>query len=272
MEPDPTRPTPTWRSGTGRHGAIVLPLLLLLMLLLTLAGPLPESGAGHLDAAAERALASFAIARGLNGVISVVQETEVGFSLGVRGSIEPGQVLDPLNDLIERFSLVALAAATLLWSLKLLGAFVVAPLPVAIALILWAGCFALARLDRWGSRDIGLLGHRLVRVFVVVWAFAALTPLVIDQVHRSDVVREVYTQASNDLASAGSALADLGRFDGVPSMADLEQRVARVTGFADDMSRDAVAVLAVYLFEVVMVPLLIFWLGSRLLPGRWTRN
>ncbi|MDX1592852.1 MAG: hypothetical protein R3298_01300 [Gammaproteobacteria bacterium] len=258
-------------AGTGFPKRLfgILPMLLVAALLLTLATPFPERNAAYLDAAAERALASFAIARGLNGVISVIQETEVGFSLGVRGSLEPGQVLDPLNDLVERFSLVALAAATLLWSLKLLGAFVVTPWPLVAALALWLVGDLFVRRDRWGSREIGRLAHRLLRVFAVVWLFAAVTPVLIETVHTSRTVGDVYATAIGNLDSAGSALADLGRYDGLPTPEALRGRVARVAGLADAISRDAVAVLAVYLFEVVLLPLFVFWLGARLLPATW---
>ena len=59
-----------------------------------------------------RALVTFTAARALNGVISVAQGTEVAVEPGGVGVImTPGQVLDPINDLIERFSSVMLVAA-----------------------------------------------------------------------------------------------------------------------------------------------------------------
>ena len=60
-----------------------------------------------------RALLTFTAARTLNGVISVAQGTEVALEPGGVGVIlTPGQVLDPINDLIERFSSVMLVAAS----------------------------------------------------------------------------------------------------------------------------------------------------------------
>ena len=56
-----------------------------------------------------RSLAAFGIAKGLNGLISVVQGTEVAVEpVGVGVILTPGQILDPVNDLIERFSWVML--------------------------------------------------------------------------------------------------------------------------------------------------------------------
>ena len=56
-----------------------------------------------------RSLAAFGIAKGLNGLISVVQGTEIAVEpIGVGVILTPGQILDPVNDLIERFSWVML--------------------------------------------------------------------------------------------------------------------------------------------------------------------
>ena len=59
----------------------------------------------------KRALATYAIARGLNGVISVAQGTEIAIQpVGVGLTISAGEILDPLNDLVEHFSWLVLVA------------------------------------------------------------------------------------------------------------------------------------------------------------------
>lgn len=67
----------------------------------------------YAEQALKRALTTYAIARTLNGVISVAQGTEVALEPGGVGVImTPGQILDPVNDLVERFSSVMLVAAS----------------------------------------------------------------------------------------------------------------------------------------------------------------
>ncbi|MGE3450702.1 MAG: hypothetical protein AB7I06_04785 [Burkholderiales bacterium] len=74
--------------------------------------PLDENASAHAQAGLKRALASFAVARGLNAVISVVQGTEVAVQpVGVGVVLTPGQVLDPINDLVEQFSSLMLTAS-----------------------------------------------------------------------------------------------------------------------------------------------------------------
>lgn len=47
---------------------------------------------------------SYATARGINALVSMMQTTTLEAGIGVSGSIAVGELLDPLNDLIERFS------------------------------------------------------------------------------------------------------------------------------------------------------------------------
>ena len=74
-------------------------------------GWLDQTGEQYTQQGLKRALVTYGVARGLNGVISVAQGTELAFEpVGVGLTFTPGQILDPVNDLIERFSWVVLAS------------------------------------------------------------------------------------------------------------------------------------------------------------------
>ena len=74
--------------------------------------PLDAPATRQIDAGLKRALLTFAAARALNSVISVAQATEVSLQpLGVGVTLAPGQLLDPVNDLVELFSNLMLAAS-----------------------------------------------------------------------------------------------------------------------------------------------------------------
>ena len=64
---------------------------------------------------------AFGLARALNGAISVIQGTELELHpAGVGVSFAPGQLIDPINDLVERFSWLMLASSTSLGVQKIL--------------------------------------------------------------------------------------------------------------------------------------------------------
>ena len=93
----------------------LLTLACLLALLAAGTGHLDEFGNETAEKAFQRALVTFAAARTLNGVISVAQGTEVAIEpAGVGVNFTVGQILDPVNDLIERFSGVMLVATSAL--------------------------------------------------------------------------------------------------------------------------------------------------------------
>ena len=88
---------------------------------LAVTGLADDASENYADEALKRALVTFAVARGLNGVISVAQGTEVAVEPGGVGvNFTVGQILDPINDLVEQFSSVMLVAASSLGLQKVL--------------------------------------------------------------------------------------------------------------------------------------------------------
>jgi len=66
----------------------------------------------QLDKAFTRSVSVFAIARGLNGLLSVVQGTEIyATPAGVGFNLAVGQIVDPMNDMVERFSWIMLMSS-----------------------------------------------------------------------------------------------------------------------------------------------------------------
>lgn len=74
--------------------------------------PIDKLSSEQLDAAFIRSVSVFAIARSLNGLISVLQGTEVLLSpAGVGVNLALGQIVDPMNDMVERFSWIMLMSS-----------------------------------------------------------------------------------------------------------------------------------------------------------------
>ena len=90
----------------------LLSLFLLLLVLVSLLETFDTHSSQQLDIALQRSLTTFAVARGLNGLVSVVQGTEVNISpAGMGATFAPGEILDPINDMVERFSWVMLMSS-----------------------------------------------------------------------------------------------------------------------------------------------------------------
>ncbi len=89
----------------------LLSLLLLLVAMLSVTPFMDQRAAEDYEQLFQRAFVTFALARTINGVISVVQGTEVALQpAGVGVTLTPGEILDPVNDLVERFSWIMMGA------------------------------------------------------------------------------------------------------------------------------------------------------------------
>ncbi|MEQ9564442.1 MAG: hypothetical protein ACFHHU_14780 [Porticoccaceae bacterium] len=89
---------------------ISISLALVATLILTWLPELDRAAQDYLANALSDNLVVYASARTLNALISVIQSIEISFSLGAGVAVNLGEVLDPLNDLIERFSAFILYA------------------------------------------------------------------------------------------------------------------------------------------------------------------
>jgi hypothetical protein len=172
------------------------------LLLLGLAGlgastVLDDRAESYYDEAFKRGLVTFALARALNGAVSVIQGTEIALQpAGVGVTLTPGEIVDPINDLIERFSWVMLASTTSLgmqrlmleisasWGLRIL---VVAVLVLAVAGI-WR---------RRSALDWGTIVRRLA-IIVLFLRFAVPAGFIVNTLiydaFMADKVTEAQTQ------------------------------------------------------------------------------
>lgn len=95
----------------------------------------------HVDEGLKRAGVTFLAARILNGVISVAQGTEISIApAGVGANFTPGQILDPINDLVEQFSELMLIATVAFGIMKValsIGGFWVFSLTLSVLAMAW---------------------------------------------------------------------------------------------------------------------------------------
>ena len=148
----------------------VVGLLVLAVLALNWLPNLDAEATRYLDNAIADNLIIYATARSINGLISVIQSIELSVSLGAGLAVHLGEILDPLNDLIERFSGFVLYALAGLGLQKLVLAATSSLVMKAITTIALIAGFVLWTLDHkkhdWLLRALTLV--LLVRFFFIV--------------------------------------------------------------------------------------------------------
>jgi ABC-type multidrug transport system fused ATPase/permease subunit len=217
-------------------------------------------------------LTVYAMARGLNAVISVAQGTEMSIEpMGVGLTLTPGEVLDPLNDLIEQFSLVLLLASASIGVQQivlLLGDNWV----IRLFMLMLAVSSLLAYLLPAVSPKAKLLLLRLVIVLTVLRLLIPGLALLSHQTQQwlqterqAAVSVLASTQSSVDEFNSESQQQSSGWFSDLRDRLDIQARLEKVQQRAEQGVEAAVYLLAEFLLIMVLLPLLFAWLLLRLL-------
>lgn len=259
-------------SSTTRWKPWLYALLGLALVALAWTGPLDRLAEDQAQAGLKRALATFAAARALNGVISVAQGTEVAVEpAGVGVTFAPGQILDPVNDLIEQFSTLMLTASVSFglqsamvaigghWLVSLLLSLVVA---VALAWRQLRGVDAPTAIRRV------LLLLLLVRFAVPVAALgsdAAFRWFLADRYERSQAAltlssAEVVELATPETSAPTSVAESMRRWWSETSDAfDVDKRLDALKEAATRVTEHVVELIVVFLLQTLIVPTLLLW-------------
>lgn len=251
-------------------------------------GTLDAWATREVDAALARALLAFALARGLNGVISVVQGTQVALEPGGLGvTLSPGEILDPVNDLVEQFSTVMLVASASLGLQKLLlGISAWWPITLLLALAL-AGWIASAWRGGTDSRARAWL--RALALVLLALRFAVpLAALTSEAAYRLFLAPEYEASTAqlegsrDDLAARAAAAEQAAQPAAEESLLDranrwlaqtretldLKARLGDLQQLAADATRNVIDLIAVFVLQSLLFPLAFAWIAWRALT-RW---
>jgi len=204
----------------------------------------------------------YGVVRTLNGVISVVQTAEIGVGIA---SIELGQIVDPINDLVERFSSLLLVTLTALGIANVL--LLLTTSLVFKVLFTLVGIVTIALLyteTRWQNLALRLavvaflIRFLLIIQITLVWAFDWLYFDTTGQEALSVLQATVNVVESLKERITSISLSDLA----FGNAGDFE---------AEDMSggiANSVVTLSVgMLFKSILIPVGTIWLGLKLAVG-----
>ena len=246
----------------------------------------------------KRALVSFASARALNGVISVMQGTQVAVEpLGVGVSLSVGEILDPINDLVEAFSTVMLTASvafgTQLLLLKLGSSWMVSAAVTSMAL-LWALLYFFDKSPGWLSRLLMVLLFIRFVIPVATIGSAAVFDRLLKQDYETN--QQVIDLTRQQLKTLSNATTSIPPAPGPNAPADTkstwEKLKDSVTGTAsaisgtftnplpaalasyEELKQSAeqaaemmITLMVIFLMQTIVLPLILVWGLYRLSAG-----
>jgi len=235
-------------------------------------------GENTVDVAFKRALIGFALARGLNGVISVAQGTEVALQpAGVGVNFTPGEILDPVNDLVERFSWIMMLATSSLGIQKVLLS-MSAWQGLLIVLLVIAALLVISHLFVRNERIRTVLGR--VFLFVLILRFMMPAIAVANEWVYQTFLQADYTEATESLQNAQRAIGDINdevlaerqaeqqaepgglvdrardMYQQILNSVDIDKRLDDYRKAAESISENTIQLIVVFLMQTLVFPLL----------------
>ncbi|MCW8904155.1 hypothetical protein [Sedimenticola sp.] len=279
---------------------LAITLMLLLLMGLIQEGSLDRIGHEQTEAGFKRALLVFAVSRGLNGVISVAQGTEVAVEpVGIGLNFKPGEILDPINDLVERFSWVMLASSASFGIQRVLLDVMASPwltyttvgAVLALLLVIW----------RPGGRRLGAVGRLVCRLALVllILRFSIILIAIGGERFYQAFLEPQYSESREQLERAAGNLGEVNSelqpnlpqaadeslldqarrvYNSAAKAVDVDARMAAFSRAAADISEHAINMIVVFLMQTVLFPLVSLWLLWQLLKRvlrarlKWLRH
>ena len=241
-----------------------------------------------LNASFDRAMVAFGLAKALNAVISLLQGTELSFTpVGVGINFSVGEVLDPFNDIVERFSWVMLFSSValgiekllLLLSSKLFLQIAIAASGLATLLFLWIKQF---------KNSFFLANTLKIFLLLLILRFSAVVFVYSSQMLYDSLLENEYLHATEVVATTKTELEDMqqknkaileskkeqGFFDSLGSKyknavesLNISKQLDALQKSIDDATRNIITLITVFVFQTVVFPLLFLWLMLVLI--RW---
>ncbi|MCK5002461.1 MAG: hypothetical protein KAS57_05525 [Gammaproteobacteria bacterium] len=265
---------------------ILITLLLLLLAFFSVSKTFDNYGEQYTDEGFERSLVSFAIAKGLNGAISIVQGTEVALEpAGVGVILTPGQILDPANDLIERFSWIMLICTISLGIqsilLNIFSSFYFSTVVTAslflMVLFVWNKYEAPVQIKNILYRVAALL--IILRFFIPVMAVtsegmytAFLEPMYVESTQQLEYSDKTITELSKEGATARNESEELSWYQALTQNInstidtfDVDKRVEELKQEVESLTNHIIDLIVIFTMQTILFPLLFLWLSLKLI-------
>jgi len=265
-----------------------LSIVLVLLVLVSSTLHVDEKAMQILDASYERAMVAFGLAKALNAVISLIQGTQLSLTpVGIGLNFSVGEVLDPFNDIVERFSWVMLFSSISLGIEKLL-------------LILSSKLFLQATLGVSAFVTLGLLWIKQIKnsfffeysfkvfVFLVLLRFSAIIFVYSSQLMYDSLLQNEYQQATEVISTTKEQLEDIenknkaileskkeqgffdsldSKYSNIVSSLNISKQLDSLQKSIDEATHNIITLITVFIFQTVLMPMLFLWIFVLLV--RW---
>jgi len=246
------------------------------------------------DDAFERAFGAFAIAKALNAVISLIQGTELSFTpIGVGLTFSVGEILDPLNDLVERFSMIMLLSTISLGIEKLL---LTLSFSTFIKVALTLSTLGLVVLIWLKKAPTSFLFSLMMRLFLllVLLRYAAIIFVSFETMFYNSMLKDEFTNstlilekthkelkhiesASEKIQMSGAKdsswySASSDKYTQVIEKMNIQQKLEDLEESIDEATENIINLATIFIVLSMILPMLFLWLVYALIKVLFSRS
>jgi hypothetical protein len=241
-----------------------------IVLVFTWIAPLDGIASEQVDAGLKRALVSFATARALNAVISVVQGTEFAAQpAGVGLKFSVGQILKPINDIVEQFAQLMLVASIAFGIEKILisiGAHWMVSLLMTALVLIW-GYFHVLRSSAPGWLTkllLVILMARFAMPIAMIGSDKIFHEFMADEYAESQKSIEGSTSEISSMNTIKPQIEDdqslLDKAKGlIATTFDVKTKLANLKKSAEQTTERIIKLMAIFTLQTLIIPLLFVW-------------
>ncbi len=256
-------------------------IVVVLLVLLSLTLSVDEKAMQLLDASFDRAMVSFGLAKALNAVISLIQGTELSLTpVGIGLNFSVGEVLDPFNDMVERFSWVMLLSSVSLGIEKLLlilSSKLFLQVALGVSAVVTMALLWIKQLKSSFALEYSLK----IFALLVLLRFSAIVFVYSSQLMYDAVLQNEYQQATEVISTTKEQLEDIesqnkaileskheqGFFDSLDSKysdivasLNISKQLESLQKSIDEASRNIITLITIFVFQTVLLPLFFLWI------------
>ena len=273
----------------NNYPKVIITVCLLLLAFFSVSKLFDTYGEQYTEEGFQRSLVAFAIAKTLNGAISVVQGTEVAVEpAGIGLILTPGQILDPVNDLIERFSWVMLICTTSLGIqsilLKIFSSYyfsiIVTVSLFMMVLFLW----------KYHKTSLSLRNilYRAIVFLVILRFFIPIMAITSDGLYKA-FLESTYIESKHQLDKSNATIANISKdnqeidnkdmswlemmsssIDSAIDSINVDKHVEQLKVEAEDLTNHIINLIVVFTMQTILFPLIFIWLSIKLIKASFT--
>jgi hypothetical protein len=262
---------------------IAASLTMVLLVAVSFYGNADKVAQEYTETGFKRALITFASARAINGLISVAQGTEVAIQPAGMGAVfTPGEILDPINDLVEQFSQVMLFSAAVLGTQKILiemSGWLWFSILLATVLLFWLATLWLPHLFTARTQRIALALAGLLLLLRFLVPLAAIANEAIFDLFLAPGYEEASLQlddSKKELRSEEKISEPLENqtepdksflekmweyYDSLKDKTDVRAKIEEVQAAANKTTEDIIKLIILFMVQTLLLPLFFAWLG-----------